>query len=305
VVPNSGYQYKFQGQERQDELGLNWDSFKWRNYDYAIGRFMNIDPLTEKFPQWSPYVFSGNIVTMARELEGLEPSFLIENNKLSQGAITVMNAAFGYSVSSLKNTTWIPDTDPRTTILQDMIVDNRYVAMVDGNKVAYHSSISNRSDKYWFGLIGHEQQHRQDVDNYGYNLFYGSYALEAMRTFGDTDKMVHEKPGYRNEKYAKKLWDYNNGEVRNIFNTGNITENHRSQLLESVGSRFKRDVILQDQIDGSNNMISHVNGLIEGLGNSKEDQAIKSSLSRMVSGWQQKVKDAKKIQHEITKKYGQ
>jgi len=31
-----GYNYKYQGQERQNELGLNWDSFKWRNYDYAL-----------------------------------------------------------------------------------------------------------------------------------------------------------------------------------------------------------------------------------------------------------------------------
>lgn len=65
--------YKYQGQERQDELGLNWDSFKWRNYDYAIGRFMSIDPLTEEYNTWSPYTFSGNRVIDARELEGLEP----------------------------------------------------------------------------------------------------------------------------------------------------------------------------------------------------------------------------------------
>ncbi|MGE8341580.1 MAG: RHS repeat-associated core domain-containing protein, partial [Flavobacterium sp.] len=65
--------YKFQGQERQDELSLGWDSFKYRNYDYAIGRFMNVDPLTEKYMDWSPYVFSGNRVVDCRELEGLEP----------------------------------------------------------------------------------------------------------------------------------------------------------------------------------------------------------------------------------------
>jgi len=69
----NGYNYKFQGQERQDELGLNWDSFKWRNYDYAIGRFMSIDPLTEKYMDWNPYAFSGNRVIDSRELEGLEP----------------------------------------------------------------------------------------------------------------------------------------------------------------------------------------------------------------------------------------
>jgi RHS repeat-associated protein len=65
--------YKFQGQERQDELGLGWDSFKWRNYDPAIGRFMSLDPLTEKYRDWAPYVFSGNRVVDSRELEGLEP----------------------------------------------------------------------------------------------------------------------------------------------------------------------------------------------------------------------------------------
>ena len=65
--------YRFQGQERQEDLGLNWDSFKYRNYDYTIGRFMNIDPLTEKYNTWSPYAFSGNRVVDSRELEGLEP----------------------------------------------------------------------------------------------------------------------------------------------------------------------------------------------------------------------------------------
>lgn len=66
------YKYKFQGQERQDELGLNWDSFKWRNYDYAIGRFMSIDPLSEKYAYQSHYNFSENRVIDGRELEGLE-----------------------------------------------------------------------------------------------------------------------------------------------------------------------------------------------------------------------------------------
>jgi RHS repeat-associated protein len=66
------YKYKFQGQERQDELGLNWDSFKWRNYDYAIARFMSIDPLAEDYTYNSPYAFAENKVGMGRELEGCE-----------------------------------------------------------------------------------------------------------------------------------------------------------------------------------------------------------------------------------------
>jgi RHS repeat-associated protein len=72
TISNSSYNYKYQGQERQDELGLNWDSFKWRNYDFAIGRFMSIDPLSEKYSYQSHYNFSENRVVDGRELEGLE-----------------------------------------------------------------------------------------------------------------------------------------------------------------------------------------------------------------------------------------
>lgn len=67
--------YKYQGQELQDELGLNWDSFKWRNYDMAIGRFMSIDPLAEKYTYNSTYAFQENKMGLGRELEGLEVEF--------------------------------------------------------------------------------------------------------------------------------------------------------------------------------------------------------------------------------------
>src|SRR5690606_719031 len=70
--PNNVYQFKFQNQEFQDELGLNWYSFKWRNYMPDIGRFFNPDPLSEKYPHQSHYVFSENRVVDGFELEGLE-----------------------------------------------------------------------------------------------------------------------------------------------------------------------------------------------------------------------------------------
>ncbi|RXM42099.1 hypothetical protein BOW57_17825 [Flavobacterium sp. YO64] len=51
---------------------MNWDSFKWRNYDYAIGRFMSIDPLAEDYAYNSTYAFQENKMGLGRELEGLE-----------------------------------------------------------------------------------------------------------------------------------------------------------------------------------------------------------------------------------------
>ncbi|WP_276528638.1 RHS repeat-associated core domain-containing protein, partial [Chryseobacterium rhizosphaerae] len=65
------YRYSSQGQENQRET--KWSSYRWRNYDAAMGRFFNIDPLAEDYNTWSTFAFSGNRVVDARELEGLEP----------------------------------------------------------------------------------------------------------------------------------------------------------------------------------------------------------------------------------------
>ncbi|MFT3675504.1 MAG: DUF6443 domain-containing protein [Chitinophagaceae bacterium] len=63
---------KFQGQPLDDDLGVNWYGFKWRNHDFQIGRFIQIDPLSEEYIYNSTYAFSENKVTAHVELEGLE-----------------------------------------------------------------------------------------------------------------------------------------------------------------------------------------------------------------------------------------
>lgn len=62
----------FQGQKFDDDLGVDWYSFKYRNHDAQIGRFIEIDPLAEDYVYNSTYAFSENKVTSHIELEGLE-----------------------------------------------------------------------------------------------------------------------------------------------------------------------------------------------------------------------------------------
>ena len=63
---------KFQGQPLDDDLGVNWYGFKYRNHDPQIGRFIQVDPLSDKYVHNSTYAFSENKVTNHVELEGLE-----------------------------------------------------------------------------------------------------------------------------------------------------------------------------------------------------------------------------------------
>ena len=62
----------FQGQRFDDDLGVNWIQFNWRTHDPLIGRFLQVDPLSEEYEYNSTYAFSENKVTTHVELEGLE-----------------------------------------------------------------------------------------------------------------------------------------------------------------------------------------------------------------------------------------
>ena len=58
------YKYKYNGKELQDELGLNFYDYGARNYDPALGRWMNIDPHSENYYSISSYVsFANNPVS--------------------------------------------------------------------------------------------------------------------------------------------------------------------------------------------------------------------------------------------------
>ena len=72
----------FQGQRFDDDLGLDWVQFKWRNHDPQIGRFIEIDPLSDKYVHNSTYAFSENKVTAHVELEGLEAESIKKNNEV-------------------------------------------------------------------------------------------------------------------------------------------------------------------------------------------------------------------------------
>jgi RHS repeat-associated protein len=81
LVPNrhkagDDYRYGFQGQEMDNELKGEGNSlnYTFRMHDSRIGRFFAVDPLSSKYPFYSPYQFSGNRVIDMVELEGLEPA---------------------------------------------------------------------------------------------------------------------------------------------------------------------------------------------------------------------------------------
>ena len=68
--PNNVYQYKYNGKEFQDELGLNFYDYGARNYDPAIGGWMNIDPLAESYYSHTPYSYCMNNPVYFIDIDG-------------------------------------------------------------------------------------------------------------------------------------------------------------------------------------------------------------------------------------------
>lgn len=64
--------WKFLGQERTTELGLLWDTYRYRNYMPDLGRFFGVDPISGEYTSISTYQFAHNNPVWKIEIEGLE-----------------------------------------------------------------------------------------------------------------------------------------------------------------------------------------------------------------------------------------
>ena len=73
--PNEGNvdnKHLYNDKELWDDADLNWYDYGFRNYDPQIGRFPQLDPLTDDYPHYTPFQYAGNEPIANVDLDGLE-----------------------------------------------------------------------------------------------------------------------------------------------------------------------------------------------------------------------------------------
>ena len=90
------YRYSFNGKERDDEIKGSGNSldFGARIYDPRLGRFLSTDPLQKKYPDLSPYHFSGNNPILFVDYDGKDFGVKIDHD-----AKTIVIVANVYTTS--------------------------------------------------------------------------------------------------------------------------------------------------------------------------------------------------------------
>jgi RHS repeat-associated protein len=126
------YKYKYNGKELQDELGLNMYDYGARNYDPALGRWMNMDPMAEKYFGASPYNYVLNSPVNSIDPDGMDVYLLTESGKTilalkeKDKKTDTMYAVSNSSITDITSPTGTRESSPSIFDMKDTNGDGQF-----------------------------------------------------------------------------------------------------------------------------------------------------------------------------------
>ncbi|WP_299627680.1 DUF6443 domain-containing protein [uncultured Tenacibaculum sp.] len=170
--------WDYLGQERQEELDLNWITFRYRNADPSLGRFFGVDPVSSEYMSISTYQFAHNNPVWKIEIEGLEGEPINLPDIINHEPIRMPTGMYGTVYSA-------PDKRTARADLVMSRIDNDVA-----KRLISHYAHGNRQS------VKLSESQMEQINPYPVSVFAGSNAKtrrkEASRFL---DKLNSLKPG--------------------------------------------------------------------------------------------------------------
>ncbi|WP_339695964.1 RHS repeat-associated core domain-containing protein [uncultured Marixanthomonas sp.] len=127
------YKYGYNGKERQEELNLNWIDYGARNYDAALGRWMNIDPLAEDYFDNSPYNYVANTPLIAYDPDGKRIAIVGDKDYRQQVLAKLISLALASETGAAQLNATIKSDNTLTFFDPESDFDNLNMSDADKN----------------------------------------------------------------------------------------------------------------------------------------------------------------------------
>lgn len=122
-------------------MSLNWSDYGYRSYDPQIGRFVQLDPLTDLYSTLTPYQYASNDPITNIDVDGLEGcpevagmvgyfSKIGSVSSLSTAifdgisALSTVSAATNITISAISITSTVVNTNTRHSLIQQQTSGN-------------------------------------------------------------------------------------------------------------------------------------------------------------------------------------
>lgn len=231
-IANTNYRYGFNGKENDDEIKGegNQQDYGMRIYDPRLGRFLSVDPISNKYPMLTPYQFASNTPIQAIDIDGLEKAistFYFTSKKDTK--VSLVNASLVVDNSKPRSETILINLDNRT------YTANSY------------TTLEGRDDKNNFAGDFSGIRHLSSEDLAGISG-YGDFVFDVFYQGNLKEQAVIHESNAGPLKYSTALLDFKN-RAYELFNF------KRDELIEIDGVAYNANeagnylwgMVLQEQ----------------------------------------------------------
>ena len=248
---NSDDKYKFTGKERDVETG--YDYFGARYYDSRIGRWLQIDPLIDKYPGISPYIYTlnnplifidpnGQDVALRRDDKKkqitISANFYFSSNLTKEQIANIKNAINSWA-EAFEGLSGSENINGYTIVTQFEYKEGDYLTASD-DKVGNYIESSD-----YGGSVNHSDQ--------GFNS-WGSSTEEMAGSLHEIGHFFGLKDRYHDDYYNQPADNY-----RYEKDIMGYPKKNSEQKIQNLMAPAKRIINFSEIMKNRNVLINHTN----------------------------------------------